>query len=1061
MRRMHCSITLVVVLIGVATVRLAFAQQMQRPAMPRAFEPRPTQFIPKADAAPAPLWPGETTEETADRMRVEAALARKVDVKFDKTPLSEVAAWVHKQSGVEVEVDGEALKASGIPLNTPITLSLHQISLRAALRRALRQVHLVYRIQHGKLLFTDVSKAGEVVVSAMHPVRDLVEYIDPLGRRVHDSDTLVELITTQCAPTTWDTVGGSGSLKEHDGVLIASNHYEVQPNIAALIHILRVARERQAAGDFKPIFVKDDPSTDEIMAALEKKVTIDARKASLAKLAEIVAIETGVNVMIDELALADAGIDASKVEFDRTVKDVPVRAALAELLGSIELTYVIQDELLLTTTLGCFANQVTCIYPVDDLYQLSIDDGMRSFSESIVGLVTSTVQPGGWQFSNGGISQITLAEPWNLLVVQQTREGHREIASLLAKLREQRAKPGEAAKLGDEIETRVYKIAKPETERPPGPAGGDEKAEAKPDAKTESKLSAKDVAEAIRELVEPKVWTEPGAYLRAVDDRIVVRHRRSVQARVRLVLRAIQEAEKIDASYPAGQILPNWMIGDADVKPPAAAKPNLKTADKQQPVKELSAEERIEQALATRVDVDFNKASLADVAAWMRKQHSIEVSIDRKSMTDAGIDPDELAFTLSLKQISLRAALRHLFRSEGLVAEPDEHELRITTSDRAATMLTTRIYDVGDLNHDPELMVYHVTSCCTPTTWTDVGGAGSIREFGDAIVVSQTREVHREIEKLLATLRATIKRQQAGDYTPVNLSAPDEGDARVIAALGRKVDVDVEKMSLDAFAKLVSELAGVNVIVDYKALTVAGMTDEIEFSGRAKDIPLRKFLRTTLQQNDLVYIIQDEVLLITTNYKASSILLRLIVPVGDFAPRGEHAGWSEEDFIEFFTSTFAPPTWDAVGGSGSIGYEAAWQMIFISQTPEVIEQILEFLPKWRAMRAAQDRWLAEVATPVDRVELRVYDIAEVGDGEPKSDEQVTKQLRELVEPRSWAEGNAYLRCVGDRLIVWHRPRVQEKVRLWIAEMSVAADEADVPPRKRPEAAVGGPFNVAP
>ena len=140
---------------------------------------------------------------------------------------------------------------------------------------------------------------------------------------------------------------------------------------------------------------------------------------------------------------------------------------------------------------------------------------------------------------------------------------------------------------------------------------------------------------------------------------------------------------------------------------------------------------------------------------------------------------------------------------------------------------------------------------------------------------------------------------------------------------------------------------------------------------------------------------------------------------------------------------------------------ASLPRLFISQTPEVNEQILEFLPKWRAMRAAQDRWLAEFASPANRMELRVYDIADVGGDETKNVEQLTKQLRELVEPKSWTEGNAYLRCVGNRLIVRHRPSVQEKVRLWIAELSAAAGDGGVLPRKRPEAEVGGPVNVAP
>jgi hypothetical protein len=47
-----------------------------------------------------------------------------------------------------------------------------------------------------------------------------------------------------------------------------------------------------------------------------------------------------------------------------------------------------------------------------------------------------------------------------------------------------------------------------------------------------------------------------------------------------------------------------------------------------------------------------------------------------------------------------------------------------------------------------------IKTCVRPTSWDDTGGAGSIYPVAGALVISQTQEVHEEIEDLLCNLRA-------------------------------------------------------------------------------------------------------------------------------------------------------------------------------------------------------------------------------------------------------------------------------------------------------------------
>ena len=56
---------------------------------------------------------------------------------------------------------------------------------------------------------------------------------------------------------------------------------------------------------------------------------------------------------------------------------------------------------------------------------------------------------------------------------------------------------------------------------------------------------------------------------------------------------------------------------------------------------------------------------------------------------------------------------------------------------------------------DFQSLIELITSTVQPTTWDEVGGPGSIKEFATnlSLVVSQTQDVHEEIVELLEQLR--------------------------------------------------------------------------------------------------------------------------------------------------------------------------------------------------------------------------------------------------------------------------------------------------------------------
>ena len=123
------------------------------------------------------------------------------------------------------------------------------------------------------------------------------------------------------------------------------------------------------------------------------------------------------------------------------------------------------------------------------------------------------------------------------------------------------------------------------------------------------------------------------------------------------------------------------------------------------------------------------------------------------------------------------------------------------------------------------------------------------------------------------------------------------------------------------------------VHIDSKAFEDAGLDLETPLTKSISGVSLRSALRLLLGDLDLTYIIQDEVLLITTKDKAAEHIIVVSYPVA----------WSDDyqSLIEQIQNTVAPQTWNTVNGAGTIQPYPLNNEIVISQTGEVHDEILD------------------------------------------------------------------------------------------------------------------------
>jgi len=146
--------------------------------------------------------------------------------------------------------------------------------------------------------------------------------------------------------------------------------------------------------------------------------------------------------------------------------------------------------------------------------------------------------------------------------------------------------------------------------------------------------------------------------------------------------------------------------------------------------------------------IAFDGKSLNDLASLLRERLGIGVTLDRKSLE--GLDADAPEFSGPSVGTTHRQMLRAWLRTCGLTYKVEDGGLRILTVDAAASQPTIVIYPLPT-DCVPGELCELIQRVVQPTQWDAQGGPGSISFVtqANALVVSQTQDVHAEVQDLL------------------------------------------------------------------------------------------------------------------------------------------------------------------------------------------------------------------------------------------------------------------------------------------------------------------------
>jgi hypothetical protein len=253
------------------------------------------------------------------------------------------------------------------------------------------------------------------------------------------------------------------------------------------------------------------------------------------------------------------------------------------------------------------------------------------------------------------------------------------------------------------------------------------------------------------------------------------------------------------------------------------------------------------------------------------------------------------------------------------------------------------------------------------------------KKVPSAVSEAELRRLKHTVELAQLQLeRAKLQAKEAVQTEPVQqriaLTPDSKATATIRQALDEQSRAEFVNTPLADIAQYFSDTHKIPVRLDRKALDDAGVSGDVKITFSLIGVSLRSILNLMLKELDLTFIIDDEVLLITSRDEASQHMEVVVYDVSDLVKTEVTNGDGPElwdSLIETITSTVGITTWDEVGGPGSIAYLHG--TLTISQTQAIHAEIASFLAALRKLRAAQSPQPARVDDP-ERVSLRVYNV---------------------------------------------------------------------------------------
>jgi hypothetical protein len=191
-------------------------------------------------------------DESSAAKRIEEVLRsplHKTGLDYSDQPLQDVVTQLSDEYEIPIQLDRQALEEAGIGSDAPLNINLHNITLRSALKLALRHDNLTWVIEDEVLIITTHEQADKHFDTCVYNIEGLVDDSDPKAVKA-----LVDAICSCVASDSW-AVNGGGQAQIRplpSGLLVVSHTPAVQEQVSALLSKIRKMREQAPLAKHAP-----------------------------------------------------------------------------------------------------------------------------------------------------------------------------------------------------------------------------------------------------------------------------------------------------------------------------------------------------------------------------------------------------------------------------------------------------------------------------------------------------------------------------------------------------------------------------------------------------------------------------------------------------------------------------------------------------------------------------------------------------------------------------------------------------------------------------------------
>jgi hypothetical protein len=188
------------------------------------------------------------------------------------------------------------------------------------------------------------------------------------------------------------------------------------------------------------------------------------------------------------------------------------------------------------------------------------------------------------------------------------------------------------------------------------------------------------------------------------------------------------------------------------------------------------------------------------------------------------------------------------------------------------------------------------------------------------------------------------------DFQPY-FPSPGEAERRILAALAEKTQVEFINTPLVDAVQFMTVQSDIPVIIDVVSLEDAGIPADEPVSVTLAGVSLRSALKIILGDIGLTWVVEDEVLKITTKEAAAKKEMTRVYPVGDLVSPTDEDSWSE--LAEAVQTSVLNGHWQSVDGTGgTVSTVRSARALVIRQTQDAHDQIVKLLTSLRRLESS-------------------------------------------------------------------------------------------------------------